>query len=204
MSILRTLLASLVVVVLGGVALAAATDRFQAFTTETARRVAVREHPVAVPAVMLEAQTGVRFNLADLRGQWLLVDFIYTRCTTYCAALGSEFAQLQDTLAGPLAQGKLRFVSISFDPAHDTPQALAAYLEHSRRRGPGWIAARPVSASGLRRLEQRFGVTVIPDGLGGYTHNPAIHIVDPHGRLVAILDQGNPGRVALAVRRNLQ
>ena len=63
----------------------------------------------------LETQSGARIDVADLRGKWLLVDFIYTRCPTYCVALGSEFAQLQDRLAGPLAKGAVELVSISFD-----------------------------------------------------------------------------------------
>ena len=33
---------------------------------------------------------------------------------------------------------------------------------------------------------------MIPDGLGGYTHNAAIHVVDPQGRLIEIVDWANP------------
>ncbi|HEY8011580.1 MAG TPA: SCO family protein [Rudaea sp.] len=199
MPILRTLLASLALILVGGAALAAATGRFRAFTTETARRIEVREHPLELPAVALETAAGTRINLSDLRGKWLLVDFIYTRCPTYCVALGGEFAQLQDRLAGPLAQGKVQLLSISFDPDRDTPQRLATYLKLFRDRGEGWLAARPIDPQGLARLEQAFGITVIADTFGGYTHNVAIHVVDPRGRLVEILDVGNPDLVAQAV-----
>ena len=94
MSVVRTLLVSGILLVAGGAVLAAVTDRFQAFTTETARRVEVQAHPPWVPAVALETQSGTRLNLADLRGKWLVVDFIYTRCMTYCSVLGGEFARL--------------------------------------------------------------------------------------------------------------
>ncbi|EAR21316.1 SCO family protein [Nitrococcus mobilis] len=204
MSIQRTLLASVIVAAAGGTILMGATDRFQAFTTETARRVALRQHPVATPAVvMLETQSGARINLADLRGQWLLIDFIYTRCSTSCVALGDEFAQLQDRLGAPLARGSVRLLSISFDPAHDTPARLATYLQRSRSRAAGWLAARPVTPEGLAQIKRVFGITIIPNAQGGYTHNAAIHIVDPRGRLVAILDRGNPGRVARILLREL-
>ena len=203
MPILRTLLASLALLLAGGAALSAATDRFQAFTTEGARRLAVRQHPTAIPAVALQIQSGERVDLADLHGKWLLVDFIYTRCPTYCLALGGEFAQLQDRLAGPIAQGKVQLLSISFDPIHDTPQQLAAYLQRSRDRGHGWFAGRVVEPDGLGSLERAFGITVVPDGAGGYTHNAAIHLVDPRGRLVEIFDLGDPGLVGEAVRRRL-
>jgi cytochrome oxidase Cu insertion factor (SCO1/SenC/PrrC family) len=47
----------------------------------------VRQHPVGLPEVTLETQSGARIHLAGLRGKWLLVGFIYTRCPTYCAVL---------------------------------------------------------------------------------------------------------------------
>lgn len=203
MPVPRTLLASLVVVVVGGAVLTAATDRLQAFTTETARRVAVRQHPVPIPAVTLQTQSGARVNFAALRGKWLLVDFIYTRCAAYCAALGGEFAQLQRQLAAPLAQGRLQLLSISFDPAHDTPERLATWLQHSGGNGDGWLAARPVDAAGLEQLTQAFGITVIPDAFGGYTHNAAVEIVNPQGRLVRILDWNDPAHAARIILQDM-
>ena len=201
--VLRTSLTSATLLLAGGVALAAATNGFQAFTTETARRVAVRSRPVELPALALESQSGTRFALADLRGRWLLVDFIYTRCPTFCTTLGVEFAQLERQLVDPIARGKVQRLSISFDPAQDTPAKLTAYLGRFQGRDMGWQAARPLTADGLRRLTTAFGVTVIPDQLGGYTHNAAIHLVDPQGRLVDIFDLGDVDRIREAVLQNL-
>lgn len=204
MPILRTLLASLTLLLAGGAALSAATDGFRAFTTEAARRVSVRQNPISVPAVGLQVQSGSRIHLTDLRGKWLLVDFIYTRCPSYCVALGGEFAQLQDQLAGPIARGEVELLSISFDPDHDTPPELAAYLQRSRDRGHGWRAARPLAPEGLRQLERAFGVTVIADGFGGYTHNAAIYLVDPEGRLVEIFDMRDVALAGRAVQQGLE
>lgn len=203
MPLLRTLCVSFVLMLVGGAALYAATDRFEAFTTEAARRIAVREHPVEVPGAMLETQSGARIDLTDLHGKWLLVDFIYTRCPTYCRVLGSEFAQLQHQLAGPIARDEVRLLSISFDPVHDTPQELLSYQRRSGSRGTGWLAARPVEPEGLARLERSFGITVIPDAWGGFTHNAAIHVVDPQGRLVEIFDMGESALAGRTVLRNL-
>jgi protein SCO1 len=201
MRLLRTLLLSIALILVGGVVLYVATDQLHAFTSEAARRIAVRQHPIEVPSVTLETQSGARIDIASLRGKWLLVDFIYTRCPTYCVALGSEFAQLQDRLARLSGKDVVELVSISFDPAHDSPRALASYLQRAQSRGAGWIAARPVDSGGLDELERAFGITVIADGLGGYTHNAAIHVVDPQGRLIEIVD---PGQSRAALRRILQ
>lgn len=200
---LRTSLAATALLLAGGVTLAAATDGFEAFTTETARRVAVRRRPVELPAVALQSQSGERFALADLRGTWLLVDFIYTRCPTACTVLGGDFARLERQLAGPIAQGRVRLLSVSFDPAHDGPAQLAAYLQRYGGPDAAWQAARPVTVEGLQRLTAAFGVTVIPDRIGGFTHNAAIHLVDPEGRLADIFDVGVPDRVSETVLRNL-
>lgn len=204
-AVLRTSLASAALLLAGGVALGTATDGFQAFTTETARRVAVRRQPANLPAVTLENESGARFMLADLRRKWLLVDFIYTRCPTFCTVLGGDFAQLEQQLAGPIAQGKVQLLSISFDPAHDAPADLATYLARFRGRGlgPGWQAARPVTGVGLRRLTAAFGITVIPDHRGGYTHNAAIHLVDPEGRMVDIFDLGHLEQIRGTILRKL-
>ena len=203
MAILRTLLASLAVLLAGCGALGAASRGFQAFTTETARRIAVYRHPVDVPPVVLQTQSGASIDFSSLRGKWLLVDFIYTRCPSYCRAVGSEFAQLQDRLAGPIAQHKVELLSISIDPDRDTPSQLAAYLQRSRDRGRGWLAARPLGRDGLRELQRAFGITVIADAFGGYTHNAAVHLVDPRGRLVEIFDLGNPEPVWQAVEQRM-
>lgn len=192
MPTLRTLLASLLILAVGVAVLSLATDGFRAFTTETARRIDVREHPRAVPDVTLQDADGGRVQFDALRGRWLLVDFIYTRCMTYCSVQGNEFARLQDRLAAPIARDWVRLLSVSFDPAHDDPARLADYQRRSGDRGAGWIAARPLDAAGLAALRRVFGVTAVPDGLGGFVHNAAIAVVDPDGRLVAILDWDDP------------
>ncbi len=202
-TVLRTVLLSIVLLLAGLTGLWMATDGFRAFTTETARRVAVRRHPVAVPAVPLVNQNGVQFTMKDLQGKWVLVDFVYTRCMTICTVLGADFAQLERELAEPIAQDRIQLLSISFDLARDSPTDLAAYLSRFRASGHGWQAAVPLTVDGLERLKNTFGITVIPDGMGGYTHNAAIHLVDPSGHLVDIFDLGQREQVRAALRREL-
>ena len=166
--------------------LALATHGFRAYTSETALRMAVLEQPRAVPSVELETMDGQVLDFGHWRGRWLLVDFIYTRCQTYCVVQGSQYAQLQDRLAPLLAAGNVGLISLSFDPDVDDPAQLAAYQQRSGDRGMGWIAARPQDAAGLAALKRSFGITVIDDGFGGYLHNAALSVVDPDGRLVRI------------------
>jgi protein SCO1/2 len=53
----------------------------------------------------------------------------------------------------------------------------------------------------LRALLDTFGVVVIPDGMGGFVHNAAIHLVDEEGRLGAIYDLGEERAVLAALGR---
>ncbi len=188
MPALRTLLASGLILAAGLASLAAITAGFHAFTTETARRLAIAHQPRAIPAARLETAQGDVLDLARLRGRWLLVDFIYTRCMTYCSVQGNEFARLQERLRDAIEDDRVALLSISFDPEHDGPAALAAYQKRSGDRGRGWIATRPADTASLRPLLDAFEVKAIPDGSGGFVHNAAIEVVDPQGRLVAVFD----------------
>lgn len=198
----RTLSASVVVLALGVAGLAFASSGFRAFTTQTAERVAIREHPPAVPAAALRSQAGDLTSLAALHGQWLLVDFVYTSCLDDCAVLGADYAQLQKSLAGPLAEYRLHLVSISIDPA-DTPRSLKAYVRRYGGSDSGWLAARPTSDAALDELERTFGIIAVPDGHGGYTHTAAVDLVSPDGRFVRIVGMDHLSRIPRLVKQAL-
>jgi protein SCO1/2 len=83
-------------------------------------------------------------------------------------------------------------LSISFDPDHDDVRALQGYATQHHADPDCWVIAVPASASDLKRLERETGVVVIDDGLGGYAHNAAIHVVLGDGRLVRIFDFNGP------------
>jgi protein SCO1/2 len=114
-----------------------------------------------------------------------------------CLALGASFARLQDEVRRA-KRDDLKLLSISFDPQRDTADALRAYAETQGADASIWSMARVGDAAELRRLLDAFGVVVIPDEFGGFTHNAAIHLVDRSGRLSMIVDFEH---VALAMKR---
>ena len=81
----------------------------------------------SVPDVTLVDQDGrsVRFRSDVLRDRVVVIDFVFTTCTTICPVLSSTFARLQDRLGERLA-GSVQLVSISLDPVRDTPERLRA------------------------------------------------------------------------------
>ena len=79
-----------------------------------------------VPAFALVDRSGRTVTSADLRGAVWVVDFIYTECTESCPTQSLQLAQLQQEFSGT---EDLHLVSITVDPAHDTPEVLQAYAE---------------------------------------------------------------------------
>lgn len=191
---MRSLLAMLAVLFWGAVSLWAGTDGFQAFTAESARRLAIREHPRPLPDVLLQDADGRDFRLADYRGRRVLVEFIYTRCATLCTVLGSSFQQISRS---PAARDAV-LLSISFDPA-DTPGSLRDYAHRYGADGRYWRIAHVVDSEDLKILLRAAGIVVIPDGYGGFQHNAAIQLIDRQGRLAQAFDENAVGQVLEAL-----
>lgn len=188
MSARRTAIAATFVCAAGLAVAHAATDGFAAFTLESARRLHALRSPFPLPDFALDLADGGRARLSGLSSRVLLVDFIYTRCPTLCTALGSGYSRLQQRMAAEIAAGEVRLVSISFDPERDGSAALRGYRARYSRDPGGWILGRPERAGELQRWLEAFGVVIIPDGLGGFAHNAAVHVIGPDRKLVAILD----------------
>jgi protein SCO1 len=198
---LRTAAVALVIALLGSLALWQGTDGLRAFTTEGARRLSVLKQPRPVPDARLVDMRGQAMTLADEGGRAIIVEFIYTTCPTLCISLGESFAKLRNEIITAGLSDRTRLISISFDLARDGPEALRDYADAHGADGRLWITARPENEQALQALLKVFGVTVIPDGAGGFVHNAALHVVDRQGRLEAIFDIGEEARALAAVRR---
>jgi len=172
----------------GLAALLVATEGARAFTSEGARRLEIARNPRTLPSALLDDATGVQLQAEALRGAPLIVGFVYTYCGTACPRLTQQLAELQSAMAQLPRARTARLLSVSFDPERDTPARLAEYAQHFGADPERWRFARISDAGQLKRWLEVFGIVVIPDGLGGYEHNAALHVVDARGRLVAIFE----------------
>jgi protein SCO1/2 len=98
--------------------------------------------------------------VSDVIGDDIVVmDFVYTTCTTICPVLSALFKQVQTKLGDDVGNG-VTLVSMSVDPIRDTPQRLKAYsAKHGA--GDGWLwltGQKPI-------------VEDVLIGLGAYTTN---------------------------------
>ena len=90
-----------------------------------------------VPDIALVRADGAHVKLTQELddGRPVLLDFIYTTCTTTCPVMSLTFAEVQRRL-GPQA-AKVKMVSVSIDPEEDTPRRLTEYAKHFRA-GAQW------------------------------------------------------------------
>ncbi len=170
------------------------TNSFDVWTFEGWREVQLHAGRVQAPIVALRGLDGDATPLwADSNAvpAAYLVDFIYTRCPSICRVLGSEYQQMQQELAshgtepahGAATAGSVHLVSLSFDVAHDNPQQLGQYAARLGADPRWWTFVVPATAGDAHALLRGLGVVAIPDGLGGFVHNGAIHLLDGRGKL---------------------
>ena len=89
-----------------------------------------------VPDFRLTERDGSTVTLASLRGKVWLANFIYTECTETCPIQSLQVQRLQQEFAE--ARG-LRFVSITVDPDHDTPETLRRYAARYGADPERWL-----------------------------------------------------------------
>jgi protein SCO1 len=160
----------------------------------------VHEPAAIVPDIPVLDQNGKRLNFySDLiRGRTVAIDFIFTSCSSFCSMLTANFRTVQDQLASRIGKD-IALISISIDPATDTPGQLKAFSAQFEP-GPGWTfvtGAMPDIAKLLDRLGQPLGdpfahvplVLVHNDKLGGWTH---VDGDDPALVREALIDAAGP------------
>ena len=81
-----------------------------------------------VPAFSLVDETGAVFTEEALRGHPTIVNFIFTRCDTICPVIAMKTRGLQEKTQDRKGVA-IKFLSISVDPKHDTPEKLTAFAK---------------------------------------------------------------------------
>jgi protein SCO1/2 len=90
-----------------------------------------------LPKMELVDMHGASVSLESLldTDQPLIVNFIFTSCTTVCPILSATFAQAQKRMGE--ASDSIRWISFSIDPEYDTPARLREYAARYHA-GPNW------------------------------------------------------------------
>ncbi len=136
-----------------------------------------------VPDFTLRNQAGREVRLSDLRGRPVALDFIYTRCPLpdVCPRLSANFARIQKRFGK-----RITLVSITIDPQYDTPEVLSEYARRWRANPDNWMFLTG-SPDAISAVAVKFGLVYWPEE-GMLTHTVATALIDPNGKLAALLE----------------
>jgi protein SCO1/2 len=143
----------------------------------------------ALPDFSLIDQSGHTFGPQDLRGRWSFLYFGYTNCPDACPTTLTTLAALEKRLRASGAAVRPRVVFVSVDAKRDTPAQLAKYVPYF---DPEFVGVTAASQPAIEDLAQKLGIAVYlspPSADGSYIvdHSGAIFVVDPAGKIAAIL-----------------
>ena len=167
----------------------------KAEAAERRQKLAPHSFPVAIrelspgdaaPDIALTDQAGHPFHLSDLKGNAVAITFIYTSCSmpSFCPMMSQNFARTQDLMARLGSGDNWRLLSITIDPAHDSPKVLSAYAAAWNADPAHWTFATGENdeigkfGAALGLQYQQSGQTI--------THNLCAAVIDPAGRLHSI------------------
>lgn len=133
-------------------------------------------------------------------GAITLLSFVYTYCTDPlgCPLAHSVFVDVRERVrADPQLRGKVRLVSLSFDPTNDTPGAMQRYGDaFARANAPRWHFLTTHSMRFLKPILDDYGqdVEIERDAAGAptraITHLLKVFLIDPRGRVREIYGTG--------------
>lgn len=160
-----------------------------------------------VPDVELVDQHGTRVHFCSdlIKGKVVAINTIFTTCTTICPIMGANFAKLNKLLAHE-GRSNLSLISISIDPAVDTPDRLSQWSSEFGGTGSGWtlLTGTKSNVQKLLRALQVFTpekdnhspvVLIGGDGIGSWVRADALRDPSDLARLIRArleLRQSNP------------
>jgi protein SCO1/2 len=148
----------------------------------------------AVPDATLVNHDGKSFRTSALRGQTVVLTFIFTRCPLpeFCPLMNMNFAKIARELTKtPAAASKTRLLTISFDPEFDTPPVLkktrSAFDDPNAKFAVTWDFASGKKDE-VRKLADFFGLSYAVKGKNAEdtVHTLRTAVISPDGKVARV------------------
>ena len=131
---------------------------------------------------------GRSFGAQNLRGHWSLMFFGYTNCPDYCPTTLTTLAALEKQLRTAKGVAPPQVIFVSVDARRDTPARLNQFVPNF---DPQFIGLTAANQPAIEALAKKWGVAVniqyAADGNYIVDHSALMFVIDPAGRLAAIL-----------------
>jgi protein SCO1 len=140
-----------------------------------------------VPAFSLIDQNRQPVMLSQFREKVVAINFVYTRCPlpNYCFRLSNNFGILQRRFKARMGKD-LVFLTVTFDPEHDTPEVLTRYAHIWNADPRGWRFLTGQAAE-VKGICGEFGVDFFPTE-DFMAHSLHTAVIDRLGELAANLE----------------
>jgi protein SCO1/2 len=127
-----------------------------------------RSEEVAVPNVALVTHDGTRVRLYDdlVRGKVVLINFMFTTCSSVCPRATANLVKVAEGL-GERLERDVRMISVTVDPRRDTPPVLKKYAARFNTP-PGWYFVTGAE-SDIDRIRDSLGVNADGDDRNDHT-----------------------------------
>jgi protein SCO1/2 len=137
---------------------------------------------------LVDENSGPR-PLTSLKGHRVALTFMYTACPQpdFCPLMDRNFAAVQNEIKTTPALADVRLISVSFDPAHDTPAVLKTHARALQADPAIWHFVT-ASTEDIKDFAAKFAVIAEPneESPAILTHNLSTAVIDADGRLVKI------------------
>src|SRR5262245_22564379 len=130
----------------------------------------------SVPTFALLDQDSTPFSSNELAGRVWIASFVYTNCPDFCPLITKHMADLRDELKRDGDLGKARLLSITVDPARDTPGVLHAYAQKFGAAKPDWVFLTGSPETVIPLIKNGCHLTALHQNAADTTHHP--HTVD--------------------------
>lgn len=146
----------------------------------------------SIPKFQMVDQNGASFTSDSLSGRYTILTFIYTTCPVpdFCPLMTSNFDVISRQLSDE-ELGRVKLVSVTFDPENDTPAILAAYAQKHEQRGNRYYIMG--DSTNTAALTSAFGIftTFATDQI---IHNLQTAVIGPDGEILELFS-GNKWKV---------
>jgi len=160
----------------------------------------------AVPDAAFVDQDGRKRRFHGFKGSPVVMTFIYTKCPlpTFCPLMDRHFAAMQNTLKEDPALKGVHLVTVSFDPAVDTPPVLKKHAHELNADLSRWTFLTG-DRDEVDQFAARFGVSVsrAVNDPRDITHNLRTAIIKADGTLAKVYtgNDWSPAQVLEDLRR---
>ena len=134
------------------------------------------------PGYLLTDQSAATLTSEDVRGDIVLYNFGYTNCGSACDSMNNTMAAIQERIGeADTGDTEVRFVTISFDPVADTPEALATYATDLGADPASWTFATADPDHLANVVKAGFRAYYEDRADGSYSFDPVFVLVDGWG-----------------------